>query len=173
VRRFLALGVLPADKGVEGIWVRGHILVNFVRSRVVLLVAVMIVGSSTGSFADDLDRIVGAWNYTALAFCDSSSCDTGMFSFNAGGTVVGYDNLTGVSPNIGTWRPLGHSKYRLKTKNAIFSADGSVNVYIVSVGTVTLSDDGNTFNFQGTVKVLNPDGSLRFEAPGPISAVRF
>lgn len=146
---------------------------TFVRLRLALLLAVLIVGGCTSSFAQGLDRIVGAWNYTALAFCDNGVCDTGMFSINSDGTVVGYDNLSGVSPTIGSWRAIDRSTFRMKTKNAVFHADGTINAFIVAVGTVTVSADGKTFDYKATIKVLNPDGTLRFTAPSPLAAVRF
>lgn len=148
-------------------------LSNFVRSRVVVLLAVTIACGCTSSFAQGLDRIVGAWNYTALAFCDNGVCDTGMFAIHADGTVVGYDNLSGTSPTIGTWRAIDRFTYRMKTKNAVFHADGTIAAFVAAVGKVTLSEDGKTFNYDATIKVLNPDGTLRFEAPSPLSAVRF
>jgi hypothetical protein len=146
---------------------------NFVRSRVVLLLAAVIACGCVSSFAQDRDRIVGAWNYTALAFCDNGVCDTGMFAIHADGTVVGYDNLSGTSPTIGTWRAIDRFTYKMKTKNAVFRADGTIAAFILAIGTVTLSEDGKTFNYNATIKVSNPDGSLRFEAPSPLTATRF
>jgi len=148
---------------------------NPLRSRYALWFVVLLVFGTASSFAQspEQDRIIGAWDYKALAFCDATSCDTGMFSFNAGGTVVGYDNISGVSPSIGTWRKTNPLTYRVRTKNAIFSPDGSLKFYILSAGTLKLSSDARSFDFQGTVTVLDPDGAVRSKFPGPISGTRF
>jgi len=124
------------------------------------------------SFAQSLDRIVGAWDFIAPAGC-TGGCDTGMLSINAGGTVSGYDNLTFTSPTAGTWRAIDRSTYSMRTKNAIFNADGSVFRFIKSVGTVKISEEGESFLWTGTEIVLNPDGSEHTRFAFALSATRF
>lgn len=144
---------------------------NILRSRVVSLLAVLLVFGVTGAFAQEHDQIVGAWNYGPVG---CTTCLDGMFSIAAGGTVVGYDNTPITSPNVGTWQKINHSTFRMSTKNAVYNADGSVRAFIVITnGTVTISQDGKTFTFAGVVKVLNPDGSFRNSSPFALGAARF
>jgi hypothetical protein len=94
-----------------------------------------------------------------------------MFSFNAGGTVVGYDNVSRVSPSIGAWRKTQNLTYRVRTKNAIYAADGSLKFFITAAGTLKLSADSRSFTFTG--RLLAPDGTLLETFSSPMTATRF
>jgi hypothetical protein len=141
------------------------------RTNLVLFLAVLVALGATTAFAQDNDRIVGAWNYGQVG-C-TTNCLDGMFSINAGGTVTGYDNTPVTSPNVGTWRKINRRNFKMRTKNAVYNADGSVNVFILTDGKVTISGDGTTFKFAGILTALNADGSLRKKFPFTLGAARF
>src|ERR1700747_1301393 len=123
------------------------------RLWIVMLLAMLSMALATSSFAQGPNAIVGAWNFTTPAHC-TVGCDTGMLVMNVGGTSIGYDNTPATSPNAGTWRATGAFTYRSKTKNAVYNADGTVNVFIVGIGTITLNATGSQFEETGTIKVL-------------------
>ena len=61
----------------------------------------------------------------------------------------------------------------MRTKNAVFAADGSVFRFIKSVGTVKISEDGKSFVWTGTEIIINPDGSEHTRFAFALSATRF
>ena len=128
------------------------------------------------------NRIVGWWHHTGtLARCDNPSVVLRALNaellFQAGGTLVSVDTSapTGRQTAVGIWTQTGPDRYLWRMQFNRFNPDGSFDGAQDIQADMRLDAAGVRSSHSATVRVLNPDGSLRAQVceSGPSDRVGF
>lgn len=126
---------------------------------------------------DPANRIVGLWTTTVYVTpCQGGPVFTinGASVFHAGGTLgeTNTSPTTDRGPGQGIWRHLRRGEYKTKFRFFTYQSDGSLDAIQEIATTTFLNNRATQYEATVSARVLNPDGSLRFELCGEATGVR-
>jgi hypothetical protein len=141
----------------------------------IALIASVVLSTCSTETGTGSDTLAGAWRgkvrFTSGPFAATADLEF-MYAFNLGGTMTessNYDASPPVPPAYGAWKKTGARKYEAKYQffqsKTISTADEIVkgggwapDGFGILSQTITLSEDGNSFDSRITLELFNNQG---------------
>lgn len=143
---------------------------NFAKALCGITIAVLFLLLPLGSWAQNSDPIVGAWNLTGTQ--NGAPIVIAVMTFHAGGTTTEFDTSgtnssasPGESIDLGVWSKTANRSYTFKEQNYIYDSSG--NLSELAVGTCNLSLAAGLNSFKGSCSLSFYNCSLS-ECPGSL-----